>query len=58
MSKRILVAGASGKTGRILTRDLVDQGHKVVALTRDSSDISVLPKAANLRHADLTHSWS
>ena len=54
MSKTILIAGATGKTGVILTQDLLDRGHKVTALVRDSSDTSDLPKGTDLRHADLT----
>lgn len=54
MSKNILIAGATGKTGQILTRDLVDQGYSVTALVRESSDTSVLPQETNLRRGDLT----
>jgi uncharacterized protein YbjT (DUF2867 family) len=54
MTKKILIAGATGKTGQILTRNLLDQGHSVTALVRESSDTSVLPKATDLRQGDLT----
>ncbi|SFR10170.1 SDR family oxidoreductase [Poseidonocella sedimentorum] len=54
MTKTILIAGATGKTGRILARTLVDQGHSVTALVRDGSDTSVLPEETHLRQADLT----
>ena len=50
----ILIAGATGKTGLILTQDLLDQGHKVIALVRDSSDTSDLPQGTALRNGDLT----
>lgn len=55
MTKHILIAGATGKTGRILTRLLIDQGHAVTALVRDGSDTGVLPEGAELRRADLTN---
>ena len=54
MTKTILIAGATGKTGAILTRDLLDKGHRVIALVRDSSDTSDLPERVDLRNADLT----
>lgn len=54
MTKNILIAGATGKTGRILTQQIIDQGHTVTALVRESSYTSHLPKATNLRQADLT----
>lgn len=54
MTMNILIAGATGKTGRILTQQIVDQGHNVTALVRESSDTSQLPEATNLRQADLT----
>ncbi|MBY6201445.1 SDR family oxidoreductase [Maritalea mobilis] len=55
MTKNILIAGATGKTGRILTQELVDQGHSVTALVRDGSDTDVLPNGTHLRRADLTN---
>ncbi|KEP71192.1 oxidoreductase [Thioclava dalianensis] len=53
MTKTILIAGATGKTGVLLTRILLDQGHKVSALVRESSDTSALPEGTDLRHGDL-----
>ncbi|MDG4648712.1 SDR family oxidoreductase [Roseibacterium sp. SDUM158017] len=50
----ILVAGATGKTGLHLIRELADQGHKPIALVRESSDTSALPKGVELRQGDLT----
>ncbi|EEB70361.1 NAD-dependent epimerase/dehydratase [Ruegeria sp. R11] len=55
MTKTILIAGATGKTGQILTRDLQNQGHSVVALVREESDTSVLPAQTALRTGDLTN---
>lgn len=54
MTMNIFIAGATGKTGRLLTEMLIDLGHNVTALVRSHSDTSILPKAANLRKADLT----
>ncbi|MEQ6202263.1 SDR family oxidoreductase [Sulfitobacter sp. HNIBRBA2951] len=54
MTLNILIAGATGKTGRILTQQVVDQGHNVTALVRESSDTSHLPEGTHLRQADLT----
>jgi uncharacterized protein YbjT (DUF2867 family) len=54
MTLNILIAGATGKTGRKLVRDLIAQGHSTTALVRDSSDTSVLPDGTKLRHGDLT----
>ncbi|WP_099909368.1 SDR family oxidoreductase [Puniceibacterium antarcticum] len=50
----ILIAGATGKTGLLLTQDLLDQGHKVIALVRESSDTSTLREGTDVRHGDLT----
>lgn len=50
----ILVAGATGKTGLHLVRELIDQGHKLTALVRESSDTSALPQGVELRQGDLT----
>jgi uncharacterized protein YbjT (DUF2867 family) len=54
MSMNILVAGATGKTGRKLVQDILDLGHKPTALVRESSDTSSLPAAVELRNGDLT----
>ena len=54
MPMNILIAGATGKTGQILTRNLVGDGHSVTALVRESSDTATLPKDATLRQGDLT----
>lgn len=54
MSMNILVAGATGKTGLHLVKELVNQGHGTTALVRDGSDTSELPNQVNLRKGDLT----
>jgi uncharacterized protein YbjT (DUF2867 family) len=54
MPMNILIAGATGKTGLLLTQDLLDQGHTVTALVRESSDTSALPAGTQLRQGDLT----
>lgn len=50
----ILIAGATGKTGRRLMGELTAKGHNPIALVRDSSDTSVLPEGAQTRQGDLT----
>lgn len=50
----VLVAGATGKTGVRLLGELTSRGHRPIALVRDSSDTSSLPKDVELRHGDLT----
>ena len=50
---KILVAGATGKTGLRLVKDLKTRGHDPIALVRDSSDTSALPEDVELRHGDL-----
>ena len=54
MSMKILVAGATGKTGVHLVQELIDQGHTPTALVRESSDTSALPQGVDLRKGDLT----
>tara|TARA_R110000751_G_scaffold95381_1_gene186261 strand:+ start:1676 stop:2278 length:603 start_codon:yes stop_codon:yes gene_type:complete len=54
MTMNILVAGATGKTGRHLVEDLINQGHRPTALVRESSDTSDLPEGVDLRQGDLT----
>jgi uncharacterized protein YbjT (DUF2867 family) len=54
MAMKILVAGATGKTGTHLMKELLDQGHKPTALVRESSDTSTLPEGVDQRQGDLT----
>lgn len=51
----ILVAGATGKTGRRVVGELQKMGHTPIAMARESSDTSVLPEGAQTRIADLTN---
>lgn len=51
---KVLVAGATGKTGTRLVRELQLRGHSPIALVRASSDTSVLPDTTELRQGDLT----
>ena len=51
---RILVAGATGKTGTRLVEELVSRGHHPVALVREGSDTDVLPAGVERRRGDLT----
>ncbi|WP_223146152.1 NAD(P)H-binding protein [Hafnia alvei] len=39
---KVLVAGATGKTGRRLIGELKSRGHYPIALVRESSDTSTL----------------
>lgn len=52
---KILVAGATGNTGKRLMHELVERGHAPLAMVRESSDLSGLPAEAELRQADLTN---
>lgn len=51
----ILVAGATGKTGRRLVDQLLKRNHQPIALVRDSSDTTQLPENAQIRKGDLTN---
>jgi uncharacterized protein YbjT (DUF2867 family) len=51
---QILVAGATGKTGLRLVRELKAKGHSPVALVRSSSDTRSLPASVTTRQGDLT----
>lgn len=51
---KILVAGATGKTGLRLINELKSNGHTPIALVRESSDTRELPSDIALRHGDLT----
>tara|TARA_R110000764_G_scaffold22614_1_gene56153 strand:- start:308 stop:916 length:609 start_codon:yes stop_codon:yes gene_type:complete len=50
----VLVAGATGKTGLRLVRELQTEGHQPIALVRDGSDTTDLPVGTTLRRGDLT----
>lgn len=52
---KILVAGATGKTGTRLMNKLVSDGHSPIALVRGSSDTSQLPEQSELRLGDLAN---
>jgi len=55
MTMNVIVAGATGKTGRQLIADIKKMGGNPVALVRESSDTSVLPSGTQTRIADLTN---
>jgi uncharacterized protein YbjT (DUF2867 family) len=50
----ILIAGSTGNTGLRLTHELLEAGHKPIAMHRSSSDTSKLPAGVAMREADLT----
>ncbi|EAP91258.1 hypothetical protein OA2633_03751 [Oceanicaulis sp. HTCC2633] len=50
---RILIAGATGLTGRHLTRKIQQSGRTPVALVRKSSDLGALPSGTETRTANL-----
>ncbi|MEX3314694.1 SDR family oxidoreductase [Sulfitobacter sp. PS-8MA] len=54
MTVKVLVAGATGKTGRLLVSELKDRGASPIALVRDGSDTTVLPEGTEQRKGDLT----
>ena len=51
---RIVVIGATGKTGRYLVRRLCDAGEQVVALSRDAARLAGVDARADRRIADVT----
>ena len=51
----VLVAGATGNTGKRVVSELLDRGHTPIALVRESSDTSALPTDVALRKGDLTN---
>lgn len=50
---RLLVAGASGRTGRILTGLALDRGHDVTALVRDPSRLGIAHANLHVIQADV-----
>lgn len=55
---RYFLTGATGFLGSRLTRQLVDEGHDVVALVRESSDTAALPGAVERAVGDITEKSS
>ncbi|MEO0872774.1 MAG: SDR family oxidoreductase [Pseudomonadota bacterium] len=51
---RVLIAGATGKTGLKLAEELAANSHTPIALVREGSDTSALPEGCETRHGDLT----
>ena len=51
---KILIAGATGKTGLRLVDELIARGHHPIALVREDSDTEPLPDSVELRRGDLT----
>ncbi|AUQ57664.1 putative NAD dependent epimerase/dehydratase [Phaeobacter inhibens] len=51
---QVLVAGATGNTGRRVVEKLQRLGHHPIALIREGSDTSILPRGTTTRHGDLT----
>jgi len=54
MKMNVLVAGATGKTGRKLVAEIIEKGANPIAIVRASSDTDVLPAGTETRTADLT----
>ncbi|MEF8826853.1 MAG: NAD-dependent epimerase/dehydratase family protein [Halapricum sp.] len=52
------VTGGTGFIGTHLVEDLVDQGHDVVALTRDESNAEHLPESVTVVEGDITNKGS
>ena len=50
---QILVAGATGKTGLRLVRELKGRGHHPVALVREGTGTAALPAGTTVRRGDL-----
>ncbi|ADM09443.1 hypothetical protein PB2503_06887 [Parvularcula bermudensis HTCC2503] len=51
---RVLIAGATGLTGRRLTQQLLDAQHTPIAMVRKGSDWEDLPQGVIIREGDLT----
>ncbi len=51
---RVLVTGATGFIGRVLTGRLIEKGHEVIALVRTPGKEKFLPPGARVFHGDIT----
>jgi nucleoside-diphosphate-sugar epimerase len=49
----IVVFGANGQTGRLLTQRAIDKGHAVVAVTRHPDDFPITDARVTVAHADV-----
>jgi putative NADH-flavin reductase len=49
----VVICGASGPTGRLLTRQLLDEGHIVVAVTRWPEDFPIADPALTVVGSDV-----
>jgi uncharacterized protein YbjT (DUF2867 family) len=52
---RIIIFGANGQTGRLLTRKALDAGHSTVAVTRRPGDFPFTDPALTVAGADVHH---
>jgi putative NADH-flavin reductase len=52
---RVAIFGASGTTGRLLTRDILDAGHEAVAITRHPAMYPLSAAQLIVMGADATH---
>ncbi|MFI5892437.1 NAD(P)-dependent oxidoreductase [Actinoplanes sp. NPDC051513] len=53
---RIVVFGANGPTGRLLTQQAITAGHHVVAVTRRPGDFPLRHERLTVEHADVRDS--
>jgi putative NADH-flavin reductase len=50
---RVVIFGANGATGRLLTEQALDAGHHVVAVTRRPADFPITHRRLRLVEADV-----
>lgn len=54
----IVIFGANGQTGRLLTRRALDKGHSAVAVTRRPQDFPFADPHLTVAEADVRNAWS
>jgi nucleoside-diphosphate-sugar epimerase len=52
---RFVIFGANGQTGRLITRQALDEGHTAVAVTRRPDDFPIADPALTVAGADVHH---